>query len=72
MDNWENILIKSNTSIFDVMSIIDCEGSQMAVVVDDEKKILGVVTDGDIRRGIFVVVRYGEHVLCQGRLQFVW
>jgi len=52
MDKWENILIKSDTSIFDVMRIIDCEGSQIVVVVDDEKKILGVVTDGDIRRGI--------------------
>ncbi|MGD9153441.1 MAG: nucleotidyltransferase family protein [Gammaproteobacteria bacterium] len=52
MDNWESILIRVDTSIFDVMKVIDCAGSQIAVVVDDSRKILGVITDGDIRRGI--------------------
>lgn len=52
MKNWKNILIKSDTSIFDAMKVIDCESSQIAIVIDDEKKILGVITDGDIRRGI--------------------
>lgn len=52
MKNWEQLLIAPNTSILDAMQVIDTYGKQMAVIVDESRTLLGVVTDGDIRRGI--------------------
>lgn len=52
MKNWKNILVLSNQSLLETMQIIDCSSLQFAIVVDEEKRLLGTVTDGDIRRGI--------------------
>ncbi|MEZ2718667.1 nucleotidyltransferase family protein [Niallia circulans] len=52
MKKWENILIPPNTSIMQTMKVIDDSALQFAVVVDENRRILGTVTDGDIRRGI--------------------
>jgi CBS domain-containing protein len=46
------ILILPQTSIIDTLKIIDEAACEIALVVDDDKKLLGTVTDGDIRRGI--------------------
>lgn len=52
MKNWNDVLISSNTPIFEAIEIIDEVASQIALVVDENKRLLGTVTDGDIRRGI--------------------
>lgn len=44
------ILIK--TSIRDAMQAMDSSALQIAFVVDEEKHLLGAVTDGDVRRSI--------------------
>lgn len=46
------IMVEPNMSIRDVISIIDKGGVQIAFVVNSEGKLLGTVTDGDIRRGL--------------------
>lgn len=48
----EKILIKPDTSILDTLKVIDEAAFEIALVVDEELKLLGTVTDGDIRRGI--------------------
>ncbi|EKD81821.1 MAG: hypothetical protein ACD_39C01626G0001, partial [uncultured bacterium] len=48
----EKILIKPVTSILDTLKVIDEAAFEIALVVDEELKLLGTVTDGDIRRGI--------------------
>lgn len=48
----EKILIKLDTSILETLKVIDDAAFEIALVVDDELKLLGTVTDGDIRRGI--------------------
>jgi len=50
--NWKNILVSPTQSIQDVLVIIDQEALKLAMVVDDQGKLLGTVTDGDIRRGL--------------------
>ena len=40
------------TSIHDALKIINEGGGQIALVVDGEQKLLGTVTDGDVRRGL--------------------
>jgi len=50
--NWKNTVLKPSDSIKDALKIIDAEALRIALVVDDEMHLLGVVTDGDIRRGL--------------------
>jgi len=48
----EKILIKPETSILDTLKVIDDAAFEIALVIDEENRLLGTVTDGDIRRGI--------------------
>jgi dTDP-glucose pyrophosphorylase len=50
--NWKNILLKADQPIRDALQLIDSESLRIALVVDDELNLLGVVTDGDVRRGL--------------------
>ncbi|MBR4571080.1 MAG: nucleotidyltransferase family protein [Candidatus Riflebacteria bacterium] len=46
------ILIYPNTSIIDTLKVIDDTAVEIALVVDENKHLIGTVTDGDIRRGL--------------------
>jgi dTDP-glucose pyrophosphorylase len=50
--DWKNILIKPDQPIRDALQLIDSESLRIALVVDEELRLLGVVTDGDVRRGL--------------------
>jgi len=50
--SWENILISPNHTIRDALEVLNTEALQIVLVVDDSRHLLGVVTDGDIRRGL--------------------
>ncbi|HNV68756.1 MAG TPA: nucleotidyltransferase family protein [Candidatus Ozemobacteraceae bacterium] len=52
MSHWRNILIKPETSILDTLRVIDDSSLAIALVVDHEEKLIGTVTDGDIRRAL--------------------
>jgi dTDP-glucose pyrophosphorylase len=52
MKDWKKTLISPSQPVLDAMRIIDTGALQIALVVDERLKLLGVVTDGDIRRGI--------------------
>ncbi|MGY3685378.1 nucleotidyltransferase family protein [Vibrio coralliilyticus] len=49
---WENVLIKPQNTIRDALELINTEALRVALVVDEQQTLLGVVTDGDIRRGL--------------------
>lgn len=51
MNSWRNLVVKTDCSIIDVMKVLQ-NHVQFAVVVDENMKLLGSVTDGDVRRGI--------------------
>lgn len=44
--------VKENDGIIDALKKIDANRQGFVVVVDDEHRVLGVLTDGDIRRAI--------------------
>jgi len=48
----EGIKLTVNSTIKDALSIIDSGAVKFAIVVDDDNKLLGTLTDGDIRRAI--------------------
>lgn len=52
MKNWKQILITPNHSIREALLKIDSVGAQMALVADENCRLLGTVSDGDIRRGL--------------------
>ena len=52
MKSFEKILVNEQSSIREVLTIIDANATQIALVVDSAKNLLGTVTDGDIRRGL--------------------
>ncbi|MDF2153918.1 nucleotidyltransferase family protein [Vibrio sp. CAU 1672] len=49
---WKNVLIKPTSTLRDALEIINNEALRVVLVVDDDGALLGVVTDGDIRRGL--------------------
>jgi len=51
MINVDNIKLKENASIKEALAIIDKGAIQIALVVDNNDKLIGTLTDGDIRRG---------------------
>ncbi|MHB1101069.1 MAG: nucleotidyltransferase family protein [Burkholderiales bacterium] len=52
MNDYNKVLVAPNLSIRETIRIIDSSAMQIALVVDNENRLLGTVTDGDIRRGI--------------------
>jgi len=49
---WKKTLITPDTPILKAIDIIDQAGLQIALVVDEEGRLLGTLTDGDVRRAI--------------------
>jgi len=52
MKNIEKIKLKPSSTIKEAMVAIDSGAMKIAVVVDDAMHLVGVLTDGDIRRGL--------------------
>ncbi|QOP42605.1 CBS domain-containing protein [Sulfurimonas sediminis] len=52
MQNHNNVLISKHASIKDALSAIDKGAIRIAIVLDDDEKVVGTLTDGDIRRGL--------------------
>ena len=52
MNRWKDILIAPDVTILKAIELIDASTLQIAMVVDDSYKLLGTVTDGDVRRAI--------------------
>lgn len=50
--NWQKVIVSPNTTIREVLEIIDKEALRVAIVVLGCDTLVGIVTDGDIRRGI--------------------
>lgn len=63
MKEWKKILITQEVTIRDTLQIIDASAMQIALVVDEENRLLGTVTDGDIRRGILKGINLDDHVM---------
>jgi len=52
MKSYKNILLKPTSTIKEALNIIDIGAMQIALVIDENEKLLGTLTDGDIRRGL--------------------
>ncbi|MCT8987248.1 nucleotidyltransferase family protein [Shewanella phaeophyticola] len=50
--HWKDVALAPKQSIRDALEIINFHALQVALVVDDNDQLQGVVTDGDIRRAL--------------------
>jgi CBS domain-containing protein len=44
--------LTADTSVHEIIQLLDKSGVGMLPIVDDEDHLIGIVTDGDVRRGI--------------------
>lgn len=52
MLNWESTLLGITGSVADAIRIIDGNRAHICLVVDEQRKLRGTITDGDVRRGL--------------------
>ena len=52
MNEWRQLLVPPSASIKQVITCIDKGNVQIALVADADSRLLGTVTDGDVRRGL--------------------
>lgn len=62
MKKWKDVLICPTVSIHDAIEAIERSHIQIVLVVDAEGRLLGTVTDGDIRRGILKGIRLDQPI----------
>ncbi|MDF1589761.1 MAG: nucleotidyltransferase family protein [Gammaproteobacteria bacterium] len=52
MNQFKNVLVHSQLTLKEAMLKLDQTALQVLLVVDSDSKLLGTITDGDIRRGL--------------------
>lgn len=58
-----NFLIQKHETIYNAIAKIDENAKSFVFVIDETKSLLGIVTDGDIRRGLLKGVTLDDSVL---------
>lgn len=62
MNIIDKVILSSSNSIKEAMKIIDNNEIKIALVVDDNKRLIGTITDGDIRRSILKGITLNKSV----------
>lgn len=52
MKTWKEAVVSPDTALADVIAKVNASGLQVALVIAEDKTLLGIVTDGNIRRAI--------------------
>ena len=50
--NWKQALVKSTSSLEEVIKKLELTALQIVLVIGKNKKLIGTITDGDVRRGL--------------------
>lgn len=48
----DGIVVNHDAPLIDAINVIDKSGLQIALAVDEERKLVGILTDGDVRRAL--------------------
>ena len=62
MKDLEKIKIVATSTIRKALSVIDSGAKKIALVVDSDNKLLGTLSDGDIRRGLLIKKTINETI----------
>ncbi len=52
MSDWHSVSIPPSSTLGDAIRKIDASAQQVALVIDSERRLIGVITDGDVRRAL--------------------
>ena len=52
MLKWKNVILGPNANISDAIQVLERDDPKIVMVVDDAGRLLGTITDGDIRRSL--------------------
>ncbi len=63
MIDWKSVVLKSDATIRDAMRTINKAALRIGLVCDEQNKLLGTVTDGDIRRGLLAACDMCDSVI---------
>jgi dTDP-glucose pyrophosphorylase len=61
--DWQATLLSPTRKIHDAIESLNSSSLQIVLVVDDDGRLIGTVTDGDVRRGLLRGVSLSENVL---------
>ena len=61
-NRYKKCLIHKDATIYDAVEKMNESGLQLAIVVDEHQRIIGIVNDGDIRRAILKKVDFYEPI----------
>lgn len=61
-EDWEKLLVGPDKTIRDALERINIGGGCIALVVNDDNTLLGVVSDGDVRRGLLNSLSLDDNV----------
>jgi len=59
----KNITVQPNITIRQAMKTLDNTAEKCLLVIDDNKKLLGTLTDGDLRRGILSGIKFSDSII---------
>ena len=63
MLSFKNLLITENSSILDAVKVIDSTNHRICFIVDKSNKLIGSITDGDIRRGLIKKISFKKKAI---------
>lgn len=52
MSDWKDTFLKSTDTLSTAIEVLDKGAKRIALVIDDNERLLGTITDGDIRRAL--------------------
>lgn len=60
---WQDAVIRPDTTIKQALKVIDEHAYRAVFVVDDSDKFVGIVTDGDVRRGLLMDIDLNQSIV---------
>jgi len=60
--SWDSTLLSKNSKIVDAIKNLDSTGKKIVLVVDDYRKLIGIISDGDIRRGLLKGAQLSDEI----------
>jgi dTDP-glucose pyrophosphorylase len=72
LKDLEQYKINSNLSIRDSFRVMDTINSKIMIVVDNNSEVIGIVTDGDLRRSIWNDVELSNSVMSIVNIKYIF
>ena len=60
--NWREVLLPEQCTIEDAIRHLNDAGLQIVIVIDSDGRLVGTITDGDIRRGLLRGLQFGSRI----------